>query len=91
MADDESWAPPPRNPYRIALLLTGVAMLLGAGILIWYSVRTSEYNTGAYDVAQQTVSTLEYLIPPALVLGGLICIIVWLALGAVASRDAERD
>jgi hypothetical protein len=87
---DESWAPTPRNPYRIALLLAGVAMLLGAGILIWYSVQTANDTSGFYDVGQQTLSDVEYLVPPALILSGLVCIIAWLVLGALAARDAER-
>ena len=86
---EESWAPAPRNPYRLALLLAGVAMLLGAGILIWYTVRTANTGSGVYDVGEQTLSFVEYLVPPALVLGGLTSLIVWLVLGALAARDAR--
>jgi hypothetical protein len=85
--DSDIWTPAARNPYQLALLLAGLAMLLGAGILIWFSVRIIPESTVPYDVGQQTISTIQYLIPPALVVGGLTSIIVWLVLGALASRD----
>jgi hypothetical protein len=88
---DESWPPAPRNPYRLALLLAGVGMLLGAGILIWYSVRTANTSSGVPDVGEQTLSFVEYLVPPALLLGGLISLVAWLVLGAVAARDVRRS
>lgn len=87
--DEAPWVPPPRNPYRLALLLAGVAMLLGAGILIWYSARAAIENNGFYDLGQQTLSTLENLVPPALIVGGLTSIIVWLVLGALATRHGR--
>ncbi|MEO6114779.1 MAG: hypothetical protein ABIP33_00180 [Pseudolysinimonas sp.] len=86
---DVDWMPPARNPFRLALLLVGIAMLLGAGILIWFGVRSSIDQTGEYGVEQQTVSTLYYLVPPALIMGGLVSFIVWLVLGALFGREGR--
>jgi hypothetical protein len=87
------WAPATANPYRRALLLTGLAMLLGAGVLIGYSIKSSNlpFGSATDDIGQQALNSLEYLVFPALVVGGFVCIIVWLAMGAVTARDSERD
>lgn len=88
---DVGWAPAAANPYRLALLLTGLAMLLGAGVLIWYSSKNFLIGSTTDDIGQQALSALQYLVSPALVVAGFVCIIVWLALGAVTARDADRD
>ncbi|MEO6114780.1 MAG: hypothetical protein ABIP33_00185 [Pseudolysinimonas sp.] len=74
------WIPPARDPSRLALLLVGIAMLLGAGLVIWFGVRSSIDQTGEFGPAQQSASTIERLVPPALIIGGLVSFIVWLVL-----------
>jgi len=85
------WAPAAANPYRLALLLTGLAMLLGAGVLIWYLGKNFLIGSTTDDIGQQELNALQYAVSPALVVAGFVCIIVWLVLGAVIARDADRD
>lgn len=77
--DAEPWAPPRRNPYAIALLLVGLAMILVGGWL------TQVYATTAingYTSEQQTTAILQQQLAPALLVGGIAGVIAWLVLGA---------
>jgi len=75
----EPWAPRRRNPYAIALLLVGLAMILLGGWL------TRVYATTAlngYTSDQQTNAILQQQLAPALLVGGFAAVIAWLVLGA---------
>ena len=70
-----------RNPYRLALLVGGLALLLGAVSMIFEVVRHP--HGSSTTVESQFVNLLVGDLPPALTLSGLICLIAWLALGAL--------
>lgn len=69
------------NPYRLALLLFGLALLFGSATLLFEQVQHPQgVNT---TIEGQFVQMLTYNLPPGLALAGLVCLIVWLTLGAL--------
>jgi hypothetical protein len=77
--------PPPRNPYRLALLLVSIAAIAGAALLLWRRLGEEPYygtQTGTLFVTQ----LLDNLPTPVLT-GGIIGLCLWLAIGAVGRRD----
>ena len=75
---------PPRlspNPFRLALLILGPVLLLAAGSILFEQVQhPNSFNT---TLESQFLNLLIYDLPPALALAGFVCVILWLALGAL--------
>lgn len=70
-----------RNPFRLALLLLGIALLIVALSTLYSQV---QHPQAANSTAQaQFIQLLVYSLPPSLLLAGFVCIILWLAFGAL--------
>lgn len=81
--------PPPRNPFRLILLLVSIAALLGAGALLWQRIAQDPYGqyTGyGGDVGRIFVQQLTDALLAPLLTGGLLGLCLWLALGALRRR-----
>lgn len=95
LALEEPWQQPRRNPFAIALLASGLIMLVLGIAMIW-STATAQNSTdtqATYDTAAQALSIVDYLLPPALLLGGILGLLAWLILGALGPsqrRDSRR-
>ena len=73
-----------RNPYRLALLIVGVALLLIAGSTLYAQVRHPQANVPT--VESQFVQLLLFSLPQAFALAGFVALLLWLVLGAL-DRD----
>ncbi len=73
-----------RNPYRLALLIVGVALLLIAGSTLYAQVEHPEANVPT--VESQFVQLLLFSLPQAFALAGFVALLLWLVLGAL-DRD----
>ena len=79
---DEPGVTPRRDPYRLALLVVSLVLLVIAGELFWQIARPPETaGGGGYTIMMMAPAAL-----PAFVLAGLVGLIVWLALGALRRR-----
>jgi hypothetical protein len=76
---------PPRNPFRLALLLTSLAALAVAGVLIWTQLTSDPlwYETPGSDVWARFWEELQAALIPALIVGGIAGLALWLGLGAL--------
>jgi hypothetical protein len=87
MTEAEIAEPLPRNPFRLALLVTSLVAIAGGGLALWH--RLTDNQDGSFDtehVALFVQQLLDALLGPLLT-GGLIGLCLWLALGAVRRRD----
>lgn len=87
-------APAGRNPYALALLIGGVLLFVTGTWWAWSSAGLTNVSAESDPDAQlraQAISLLGFLMPPALLIGGLLGIVGWLVLGAlgVPSRQAR--
>ena len=75
------------NPFRLALLLTSIGALVFAVWLMWQGVDSLllAYGGGT-DPWMQFVAQLDYSLPTPLLTGGLLGLVLWLAIGIVAPR-----
>jgi hypothetical protein len=87
-ADDAFWSPPRRNPFALALLIGGVVMIAVGGWLIWTLVTASSYPNG-YDPGEQAFALIQQQLTPALLISGVLGIIGWLVLGALAASPRK--
>jgi hypothetical protein len=79
MPDDEAWIEASRrNPFRIALAVTGVALLAIGGWLAWVMVQDAQNSSTPMD---PVLSQLPFLLTPSVVLAGLVAIIAAIAVG----------
>lgn len=68
------------NPYALALLVAGAAMLVAGGFLLQgYATTTVEQ----YTPETQALSTLQQTLAPALLVSGIAGVLAWLVLGAL--------
>ena len=88
--DSAGWFPPRRNPFAIALLIGGVAMIAVGLWLVWTVASASTYPDGN-DRAAQAFGLVQNELTPALLIAGLLGIIGWLVLGALASSGRRDD
>jgi hypothetical protein len=86
---DAVWAPPRRNPFALALLIGGLAMIAVGVWLFWSVVTASSYPDG-YDKAAQAFGLAQQQLTPALLICGVLGIIGWLVLGALGA-SARKD
>lgn len=81
--DDEA---EPRNPWPLALLLVSVAMVvLAVGLAWWYGQRVSANSIP--DAMELFLQQLGYQVVPALLIGGIFGIVLWIALGLLRGRQ----
>ena len=83
-SDIASARPFRRNPFAIALLAAGVLMLI---VGVWLVEQSTKL---AATSEQQAVSELELQLTGPLLTGGVIAIVTWLVLGAVAATTHRR-
>jgi len=88
--DDAFWEPPRRNPFAIALLIGSLAMIAVGLWLIWSVVTVSSYPDG-YDRGAQAFGLVQQQLTPALLITGLLGVIGWFVLGALAASDRNRS
>jgi hypothetical protein len=95
--DDELDQVPGRNPFRIALLLVSVGLLvLAAAILWWTANNQSAYLYGsAVETAQGWMfQAITQIVPTAAIVAGFVGLAIWLGLGALAAKadvDSRRE
>lgn len=82
-------APAVRNPYRLALLLFGLVLLIAAASSLYWQVLHPQASSTT--VESQFVEVLISNLPPVLGLAGFVCVILWLALGALDRVTVETD
>lgn len=87
---DEVWAPHRRNPFALALLVGGLAMIAVGTWLLWSVVTESSFPNG-YDQAQQAFALIQQQVTPALLICGVLGIVGWLMLGALAASARKDD
>lgn len=76
------------NPWRRALLLTSVGLLLAAFVFVWMVGQRDIYSTpGIPDVAELFLQQLSYQLPTPLLVGGVLGLLTWVALGAIRRRQ----
>ena len=73
-----------RNPWLLALVLVSVAFLLAAGGLVWaFSQRNIYSFSGTPGAPELMVQQLTYMLPPALLVAGVLGLVLRVALGAI--------
>ncbi len=88
--DSDAPAAPRRlNPYRLALLIGGLLLLAAAVSMLYEAVQHPQGTSTTID--SQFLNLLVGNLPPALALAGFICLIAWIALGALDRGAAELD
>lgn len=84
------WTPPRRNPFALALLVSGLVMILVGCWLVWTVVTASSYPNG-YDRGEQAFALIQQQITPVLLICGVLAIVGWLVLGALAASDRNPE
>ena len=83
----EPWAPPRRNPFSLALLTASVILLVVGGWLLQLYATTV---SNGFTPEEQMQAILQQQLAPALLVGGMVGVIAWLVLGALASLAARE-
>jgi hypothetical protein len=89
---DGSAQQPRRNPFSVALLVSGLALIVIGLAMIWsFATRqiTVDETGTTFDVGSQALAILNYLLPPALLLGGVLALVAWLILGALGASGGR--
>ena len=81
-----------RNPYRLALLIASLVFIAGGALAIWNRVGEDVYYGGFSGTNQALLfrSQLIAALPVPVLTGGILGLILWLAIGAMAHR-AKAD
>jgi hypothetical protein len=75
----DAWIETPRyNPFRIALAVTGIALLGVGAWLMWLMVQGQQSSSTPWS---STLAQLPYLLMPPVVLAGLVAVIAAIAAG----------
>jgi len=88
--DDGVWTPPRRNPFAVALLV-GSLVMIGVGLWFFWSVFTASSYPDGSDRAALMFQLIQQQLTPALLIVGLLGVIGWLSLGAVAVSNDRRE
>jgi hypothetical protein len=88
LAADDHLTMHARNPFRLALLIASVMSIASAALLIWNRIGEDSYYGGfsGTDAASLFRSQLLAAVPVPLLTGGLLGLILWLAIGAMSHR-----
>jgi hypothetical protein len=87
--DAELEPAPTRNPFRLALLLVSVGLLVLAAATLWWTANNqSAYLFGSAVEAPQNwmLQQLAGVVPPAAIVAGFVGIALWLGLGALTAK-----
>jgi hypothetical protein len=76
--------PPARNPFRIALVALGIALVVIAAGLFWQM--TQDQSGAVQSPDQVALQQLAYTFAPTLLLVGIIALIAAIALGVLRRR-----
>lgn len=87
-SDEPLWSPPRRNPLAISLLIAGLAMI-AVGLWLFWTVATASSYPNGNDRASQAFQLAQNQLTPALLIAGLLGIIGWLVLGALATATRK--
>ena len=88
---EETWSPTRRNPFATAMLAGGLILILIGVAMVWGIATQINSNTQTtLDTGAQVEAFLAYLLPPALLLGGILGVLGWLILGALGALGAPR-
>jgi hypothetical protein len=91
--EDEEFEPAPtRNPFRLALLLVSIGLLVIAGALTWWVANNQNAflsGSAAETAWNWTFQSLTQVVPPAALVAGFVGLGAWLALGALGSLRAQ--
>ena len=81
-----------RNPFRLALLIVSIVAIAAAAWLIWNRVGAEMFYGGysGTDQKELFLSQLRAALPVPLLTGGLLGVILWLGIGALAHRGADK-
>jgi hypothetical protein len=85
---DDELEPTPRNPFRLALLLLGVGLLVLAGAVLWWSANNQAeflYGSAVETAERWMLQQLMSIVPVAGIIAGVVAIGAWLAQGALDS------
>jgi hypothetical protein len=86
---EEIWSPR-RNPFALAMLVGGVILIVAGVAMIWSIATQNNSNAQpTLDTGAQALAILNYLLPPALFLGGVLGVLGWLILGALGVTRAQ--
>jgi hypothetical protein len=82
-----------RNPFRLALLIVSIVAIAGAALAIWNRVGEDVYYGGFSGTNQALLfrSQLIAALPVPVLTGGILGLILWLAIGAMAHREKADD
>ena len=76
-----------RNPWLLALVLVSTAFLAAAGVFLWVIGQRDIYSfSGTPAAAELMVQQLSYMLPPALIVAGVLGLVLRVALGALRGR-----
>ncbi len=88
--DNVFWSPPRRNPFAIALLVASLAVIAVGLWLIWGVVSAPSFPDGN-DPAAQAFALIQQQLSPALLIAGVLGLVGWLVLGALAASDRKQE
>ena len=78
---------PRHNPWLLVLVLVSVAFLVAAGWFLWFIAQRDIYSfSGTPEAGELMVQQLSYMLPPALIVAGVLGLVLRVALGAVRGR-----
>ncbi|MEO6534216.1 MAG: hypothetical protein ABIO06_11665 [Pseudolysinimonas sp.] len=87
---DAFWTSPRRNPFALALLSGGIAMVAAGSWLVWTMATASDYPSNS-DQSSQLFALLQTTLAPALLTAGVLGLVGWLVLGAVAASGRKSE
>ena len=91
-ADEADLTLEARNPWRLALLIASVVAIAISAWLIWTRIGEDAFYGGFSGTNQALLfrSQLVAALPVPLLTGGILGVILWLAIGAMAHRGPGR-
>jgi hypothetical protein len=84
-APEAEWDPPARNPFRIALVVLGIALVVSSAGLFWQMAQDHS-SASVQSPADIAIQQLGYTFAPTLLLVGIIALVVAIALGVLRRR-----
>jgi H+/Cl- antiporter ClcA len=84
--EDQEDGVAPRNPWRLALLLSSIAMVVLGVVLVWWSVQRVS-SSSIPDAMELFLQQLGYQVVPALLISGVLGVVLWIALGLLRGRQ----